>query len=32
VRESYGVDIAAGEDASLILAITVAIDALTTRD
>ena len=32
VRESYGVDIAAGEDASLMLAITVAIDALTTRD
>jgi uncharacterized protein YxjI len=32
VRDSYGVDIAAGEDASLILAITVAIDALTTRD
>jgi len=32
VRESYGVDIAAGEDASLVLAITVAIDALTTRD
>jgi uncharacterized protein YxjI len=32
VRESYGVDVAADEDASLILAITVAIDALTTRD
>ena len=32
VRESYGVDIAAGEDVALILAITVAIDALTSRD
>ena len=32
VRESYGVDIAADEDTSLILAITVAIDSLTTRD
>jgi uncharacterized protein YxjI len=32
VRESYGVDIATGEDAALILAITVAIDSLTTRD
>jgi uncharacterized protein YxjI len=32
VRESYGVDIAEGEDTSLILAITVAIDSLTTRD
>ncbi len=32
VRESYGVDVAAGEDAALILAITVAIDSLTTRD
>ena len=32
VRESYGVDIAAGEDAPLILAITVAIDSLTTSD
>jgi uncharacterized protein YxjI len=32
IRESYGVDIAAGEDTALILAITVAIDALTTRD
>ena len=31
VRESYGVDVAAGEDTALILAITVAIDALTTR-
>jgi uncharacterized protein YxjI len=31
VRESYGVDIAAGEDAALILAITVAIDSLSTR-
>jgi hypothetical protein len=31
VRDSYGVDIAAGEDASLILAITVAIDALRER-
>jgi uncharacterized protein YxjI len=32
VRESYGVDIAADEDVALILAITVAIDSLTTRD
>ena len=31
VRESYGVDVAAGEDAPLILAVTVAIDSLTTR-
>jgi uncharacterized protein YxjI len=30
VRESYGVEIAEGEDAPLILAITVAIDSLTT--
>ena len=32
VRDCYGVDIAAGEDTALILAITVAIDSLTTRD
>jgi len=32
VRESYGVDIAPGEDVALILSITVAIDALTSRD
>jgi uncharacterized protein YxjI len=32
VRESYGVEVAAGEDAALILAITVAIDSLTSRD
>jgi uncharacterized protein YxjI len=32
VRDSYGVDVEAGEDTPLILAITVAIDALTTRD
>jgi uncharacterized protein YxjI len=32
VRESYGVDVAANEDVPLILAITVAIDALTGRD
>jgi len=32
VREPYGVDVAAGEDTPLILAITVAIDSLTTRD
>jgi uncharacterized protein YxjI len=32
VRESYGVDVAAGADVPLILAITVAIDSLTTRD
>jgi uncharacterized protein YxjI len=32
VRDAYGVDVAAGEDAPLILAITVAIDSLTTRD
>ena len=32
VRDAYGVDVAAGEDAALVLAITVAIDSLTTRD
>jgi uncharacterized protein YxjI len=32
VRDKYGVDVAAGEDAPLMLAITVAIDSLTTRD
>jgi uncharacterized protein YxjI len=32
VRDSYGVDVVAGEDVPLILAITVAIDSLTTRD
>ena len=32
VRDAYGVDIAPGEDAPLILAITVAIDSMTTRD
>jgi uncharacterized protein YxjI len=32
VRDAYGVDVAGGEDTPLILAITVAIDALTTRD
>jgi uncharacterized protein YxjI len=32
VRDSYGVDVASGEDAPLILAITVAIDSLTSRD
>lgn len=32
VRDAYGVDVAAGEDAPLILAITVAIDSLTSRD
>ena len=32
VRESYGVDVAADADVPLILAITVAIDSLTTRD
>jgi len=31
VRESYGVDVVAGEDTALVLAITVAIDALTSR-
>ncbi len=31
MRESYGVDVAADEDVPLILAITVAIDSLTTR-
>ncbi|HET8950971.1 MAG TPA: LURP-one-related family protein, partial [Solirubrobacteraceae bacterium] len=31
VREAYGVDVAAGEDAGLVLAITVAIDSLTSR-
>ena len=29
VRESYGVEIAGGEDVPLLLAITVAIDSLT---
>ena len=32
VRDAYGVDVAPGEDAALMLAITVAIDSLTTRD
>ena len=32
VRDAYGVDVAPGEDAALVLAITVAIDSLTTRD
>jgi uncharacterized protein YxjI len=32
VRDSYGVDVAAGEDVPLMLAITVAIDSLTTRN
>ena len=32
VRESYGVDVVAGEDVPLILAITVAIDSLSSRD
>ena len=32
VRESYGVEIGPDQDVSLILAITVAIDAMTTRD
>jgi uncharacterized protein YxjI len=32
VRDAYGVDVAAGEDVPLILAITVAIDALSSRD
>ncbi len=31
VRDSYGVEVAEGEDAALMLALTVAIDALTTR-
>ena len=31
VRDTYGVDVAAGEDTPLILAITVAIDSLSTR-
>ena len=31
VREAYGVDVAAGEDTALILALTVAIDSLTSR-
>src|SRR3954466_9679544 len=31
LRESYGVDIAADEDVPLILAVTVAIDSLTSR-
>ena len=32
VRESYGVDVAADADIPLILAITVAIDSLASRD
>jgi uncharacterized protein YxjI len=32
VRDAYGVDVAPGEDAALILALTVAIDSLTSRD
>jgi uncharacterized protein YxjI len=32
VRDSYGVEVVSGEDTPLILAITVAIDSLTTRD
>ena len=32
VRESYGVDVASDADIPLILAITVAIDSLTSRD
>jgi uncharacterized protein YxjI len=32
VRDTYGVAVAATEDVPLILAITVAIDSLTTRD
>ncbi len=32
VRDAYGVDVSPGEDAALILALTVAIDSLTTRD
>jgi uncharacterized protein YxjI len=32
VREAYGVDVAPGEDVGLILALTVAIDSLTSRD
>jgi uncharacterized protein YxjI len=31
VREAYGVDVAPGEDAALVLALTVAIDSLTSR-
>ena len=32
VRDAYGVDVSPGEDAALILALTVAIDSLTSRD
>jgi uncharacterized protein YxjI len=32
VRDSYGVEIGPDQDAALVLAITVAIDSLTTRD
>ena len=32
VREAYGVDVAAGEDAALVIALTVAIDSLSSRD
>ena len=31
VRDTYGVEIAAGEDEALLLAITVAIDDLARR-
>jgi uncharacterized protein YxjI len=31
VRETYGVEIREGEDEGLLLALTVAIDSLTTR-
>ena len=31
VRDAYGVDVAPGEDAALVLALTVAIDSLTSR-
>jgi uncharacterized protein YxjI len=32
IRDAYGVDVAPGEDAALVLALTVAIDSLTSRD
>ena len=31
VRDTYGVEIAPGEDAGLILAITVCVDAMSDR-
>jgi uncharacterized protein YxjI len=32
VRDAYGIDVATGEDEPLMLALTVALDQMTTRD